>query len=118
MIKEIRESIFKDKQIGLTHKQKLAMEFDEYLCDNYRRNVIMFRDSIDAGQIRDQIYVLYQLIGGRRHFYNFDKINDDGFYDNKYEYLAEVIKSKLDIEIRRKPGERINIKEYTKDHII
>ena len=117
-MQKIEESIFEDKKPTLTHQQKLAIEFDEYLCDNYRRNVIMFKDRISSKEIREQIYILYQLMGGRRHFYNFDKMNDNGSYDLKYEYLADVIKNKLDIDIRRKPGERIKIKEYTKDHII
>ena len=113
----IEESIFEDKKPSLTHQQKLATEFDEYLCDNYRRNIIMFKDKISGKEIREQIYILYQLMGGRRHFYNFDKMDDNGSYDLKYEYLAEVIENKLNINIRRKPGERIRIKEYTKDHI-
>jgi hypothetical protein len=102
----------------LTHRQKLAVEFDQYICDNYRRNIIMQKDNINSSQIKEQIFILYQLLGGSVGYYTFDKMNEDGSYDIKYEYLAELIKYNLDIEIRRKPGERINVKEYTKDHFI
>lgn len=114
---QIAKEVYKNKT-KMTHKQKLAIEFDQYICDNYRRNIIMQKDNINSRQIKEQIFILYQLLGGGTGYYAFDKMNDDGSYDIKYEYLAEIIKCNLNIEIRRKPGERINVKEYTKDHFI
>lgn len=97
----------------LKHKHQLAKEFDDYLTDNYLRNVIQMRDKITPGGIRQQLFVLYELVGGKLSIHQFDKQKENGSYDLKFEYIADLIFNKYGINVRRKPNKRINVKKFT-----
>jgi hypothetical protein len=112
MISYNLDNIFEKKVEPIPHEQQLAIEFDQYLIDNYIRNVIMFKNTITIMEVREQLFILYQLLNGKRKFNSFDLPNDNNNYDFKFEYLAHLFKNRFDIDIKRKNNEKNNLSKY------
>lgn len=100
--------------MGLKRKDmKSEEDFNRYIADNYFRNIIQVKNSITIKEARDQLFILYQLLGGKKGIYTFDKKDNDDKEDITYTRLADIIYDNYKINILRVDGKRQTLKQLT-----